>query len=89
LQAAGEEPGTGSLHLFVEHIDIADHRFALCGRVIVIHLLAPNQRAVQTTTDLAGFWERLYPQIRQELIRRYPKHAWPERPQVQQDATKS
>jgi len=47
---------------------------------VVIHLLAPNQRAVQTTTDLAGFWERLYPQVRRELMRRYPKHAWPERP---------
>jgi ATP-dependent helicase HrpB len=47
---------------------------------VVVHLLAPNQRAVQTTTDLAGFWERLYPQVRQELMRRYPKHAWPERP---------
>jgi ATP-dependent helicase HrpB len=47
---------------------------------VVVHLLAPNQRAVQTTTDLAGFWERLYPQIRRELMRRYPKHAWPERP---------
>ena len=45
---------------------------------VVIHLLAPNHRAVQTTTDLAGFWERLYPQIRRELMRRYPKHAWPE-----------
>jgi ATP-dependent helicase HrpB len=48
---------------------------------LVIHLLAPNHRAVQTTTDLAGFWERLYPQVRRELMRRYPKHAWPERPQ--------
>jgi ATP-dependent helicase HrpB len=47
---------------------------------VVIHLLAPNQRAVQMTTDLAGFWERLYPQVRRELMRRYPKHAWPERP---------
>ncbi len=47
---------------------------------VVIHLLAPNQRAVQTTSDLAGFWERLYPQVRRELMRRYPKHAWPERP---------
>jgi ATP-dependent helicase HrpB len=55
---------------------------------LVIHLLAPNHRAVQTTTDLAGFWERLYPQVRRELMRRYPKHAWPERPQVQQEATK-
>jgi ATP-dependent helicase HrpB len=47
---------------------------------LVIHLLAPNQRAVQTTTDLAGFWERLYPQVRRELMRRYPRHAWPEKP---------
>jgi ATP-dependent helicase HrpB len=47
---------------------------------IVVHLLAPNQRAVQTTADLAGFWERLYPQVRRELMRRYPRHSWPERP---------
>ncbi len=47
---------------------------------VVIHLLAPNQRALQTTTDLAGFWERLYPQVRRELMRRYPRHSWPERP---------
>lgn len=51
------------------------------GRVpVVVHLLAPNQRAVQTTTDLKGFWERLYPQVRRELMRRYPRHAWPETP---------
>ena len=47
---------------------------------VVVHLLAPNQRAVQTTTDLAGFWKRLYPQIRKEMMRRYPRHPWPERP---------
>ena len=47
---------------------------------VVVHLLAPNHRAVQTTTDLAGFWERLYPQVRRELQRRYPRHAWPEIP---------
>ena len=51
------------------------------GKVaLVVHLLAPNQRAVQTTTDLAGFWQRLYPQLRRELGRRYPRHAWPENP---------
>jgi ATP-dependent helicase HrpB len=51
------------------------------GKVpLVIHLLAPNQRPVQTTTDLAGFWQRLYPQLRRELGRRYPRHAWPEKP---------
>jgi len=51
------------------------------GRVpLVLRLLAPSQRPVQVTTDLAGFWERHYPAIRRELSRRYPRHAWPEDP---------
>lgn len=45
---------------------------------IVLHLLAPNRRAVQVTTDLPGFFVRHYPAIRKELMRRYPRHAWPE-----------
>lgn len=47
---------------------------------VVVHLLAPNRRPVQVTGDLAGFWQRLYPQVRRELSRRYPKHKWPEKP---------
>src|SRR5215813_7134953 len=47
---------------------------------VVLHLLAPNHRPVQVTTDLAGFWQRVYPQVRKELSRRYPRHAWPEVP---------
>ncbi len=50
------------------------------GQPIVLHLLAPNNRPVQTTTDLAGFWRRLYPELRRELGRRYPRHRWPEDP---------
>jgi len=51
------------------------------GRVpLVLELLAPNGRAVQVTTDLAGFWQRHYPAIRAELMRRYPKHSWPDDP---------
>ncbi len=49
---------------------------------LVLHLLAPNQRPVQITTDLAGFWERHYPAIRRELKRKYPKHDWPEDPRT-------
>jgi len=49
------------------------------GRVpLTLHLLAPNHRAVQVTSDLAGFWQKHYPAIRRELGRRYPRHAWPE-----------
>ena len=47
---------------------------------LVVQLLAPSNRPVQVTSDLAGFWQRLYPQVRKELSRRYPKHAWPEEP---------
>jgi ATP-dependent helicase HrpB len=51
------------------------------GRMpLVLHLLAPNQRAVQVTQDLSGFWSRHYPALRRELSRRYPRHAWPEDP---------
>ena len=38
----------------------------------------PNGRAQQVTSDLAGFWERHYPAVRRELMRRYPRHSWPE-----------
>ncbi len=49
------------------------------GRVaLTLHLLAPNQRAVQVTSDLEGFWERHYAEVRKELRRRYAKHSWPE-----------
>ncbi len=51
------------------------------GRLpLVLHLLAPNHRAVQVTTDLAGFWQRAYQEVRGQLSRRYPRHFWPERP---------
>jgi len=51
------------------------------GRVpLVLHLLAPNKRAVQVTSDLEGFWQRHYPAIRKELGRKYPRHSWPEDP---------
>jgi ATP-dependent helicase HrpB len=58
----------------------AGPRLAGGRAALTLHLLAPNQRAVQVTSDLAGFWERHYPALRRELMRRYPRHAWPEDP---------
>ena len=53
------------------------------GKVpLVLHLLAPNQRPVQVSTDLKGFWDRHYAGIRKELMRRYPRHGWPEDPRT-------
>ncbi|MFI5336514.1 MAG: ATP-dependent helicase C-terminal domain-containing protein, partial [Opitutales bacterium] len=47
------------------------------GRVPVkIEVLAPNQRPIQVTDDLSLFWRDMYPKVKQELQRRYPRHEW-------------
>jgi ATP-dependent helicase HrpB len=47
------------------------------GRVApAIQILAPNQRPVQVTQDLAAFWRDHYPRVKKELQRKYPKHEW-------------
>jgi ATP-dependent helicase HrpB len=51
------------------------------GRVpLLLHLLGPNYRPQQVTSDLASFWQNGYPEVKKELRRRYPKHAWPDDP---------
>ena len=51
------------------------------GRVpVVIHLLGPNHRPVQVTSDLKNFWNTTYAEVRRDLRARYPKHPWPEDP---------
>lgn len=47
---------------------------------ITIHLLGPNYRPVQVTSDLTSFWQNAYPEVRKELRLKYPKHQWPENP---------
>jgi ATP-dependent helicase HrpB len=47
---------------------------------IVLHLLSPGYKPVQVTSDLKSFWNNLYFEVKNELRRRYPKHAWPDDP---------
>ncbi len=57
-------------------------RVGVAKEPIVLHLTAPSGRPVQVTSDLAGFWDRHYPGIRKELMRKYPRHQWPEDPRT-------
>ena len=47
---------------------------------LLVHLLSPAGRPVQITSDLAGFWQTGYPEVKKELKGRYPKHYWPDDP---------
>jgi len=47
------------------------------GRVpVTLEILGPNMRPLQVTSDLANFWSTLYPSLRNELRRRYPRQEW-------------
>lgn len=47
---------------------------------ILMHLLSPGFKPVQVTQDLKSFWSTTYHEVKKELKRRYPKHAWPDDP---------
>ena len=51
-------------------------RLAMNRVPVVVEILGPNMRPVQTTQDLKAFWSEAYPRIKQELHRKYPKHEW-------------
>jgi ATP-dependent RNA helicase HrpB len=54
-----------------EKLWIASRRIA-----VRIQVLAPSNRPVQVTENLAVFWRETYPKLKQELQRKYPKHEW-------------
>ena len=47
---------------------------------VVLELLSPGYKPVQTTEDLENFWNKTYFEVRKELRARYPKHSWPDNP---------
>jgi len=70
--------GSPVLSARIQELFGVEGRFTLGhGRVPVkIEVLAPNQRPLQVTDDLTAFWRDMYPKIKTELSRRYPRHEW-------------
>lgn len=51
------------------------------GKVALrFELLSPARRPIQTTSDLAGFWNSSYFEVAKDMRGRYPKHRWPDAP---------
>lgn len=51
------------------------------GRIrLLLVLLSPAHRPIQTTRDLVGFWNGSWADVAKDLKGRYPRHPWPEDP---------
>jgi ATP-dependent helicase HrpB len=51
------------------------------GKVpLLLVLLSPAHRPIQTTRDLPGFWRGSWADVAKDLRGRYPRHYWPEDP---------
>ena len=51
------------------------------GKVpLLLILLSPAHRPIQTTRDLPGFWRGSWRDVAKDLKGRYPRHFWPDDP---------
>jgi ATP-dependent helicase HrpB len=77
-----EAEGGPKIAIRVQELFGLDRHPAIAGGRIplVIELLSPAHRPVQTTRDLPGFWRGSYAAVRTEMRGRYPRHPWPDDP---------
>ena len=47
---------------------------------LLLVLLSPAHRPIQTTRDLPGFWRGSWKDVAKDLKGRYPRHYWPDNP---------
>lgn len=60
------------------------------GRLpLLLVLLSPAHRPIQTTRDLPGFWRGSWKDVQKDLRGRYPRHPWPEDPLAAQATSRA
>ncbi|GAB5430611.1 MAG: hypothetical protein Devi2KO_40700 [Devosia indica] len=76
------EDGAPTLAIRVQELfGLSTHPAIADGKVpLVLELLSPAHRPIQTTSDLPGFWRGSWADVRADMRGRYPKHEWPEDP---------
>lgn len=64
-----------------ELFGLKQHPSVAGGRLpLLLELVSPAHRPIQTTRDLPGFWAGSWRDVRADMRGRYPKHPWPEDP---------
>ncbi|WIY52356.1 ATP-dependent helicase HrpB [Devosia sp. YIM 151766] len=77
----GAENGP-ALEIRVQELFGLDRHPAIAnGRIpLLLVLLSPARRPIQTTRDLPGFWRGSWKDVAKDLKGRYPRHPWPDDP---------
>ena len=71
-----------ALEIRVQELFGLDRHPAIAGGKIplLLILLSPAHRPIQTTRDLPGFWRGSWKDVAKDLKGRYPRHPWPDDP---------
>ncbi|WP_108397986.1 ATP-dependent helicase HrpB [Devosia submarina] len=75
-------PNGPELHIRVQELFGLDrHPSVANGKIpLLLVLLSPAHRPIQTTRDLPGFWRGSWKDVAKDLKGRYPRHFWPDDP---------
>jgi ATP-dependent helicase HrpB len=69
------------LEIRVQELFGLDRHPTIAGKVpLLMVLLSPAHRPIQTTSDLPGFWRGSWKDVAKDLKGRYPRHFWPDDP---------